>query len=1099
MAAVGASGGQAEATTSDEQVDASLADVDGETKEIVLRFGSADGLSSMSEDEAIAEMQRHAEVTQAEAIQRAEQTDGIEVKNDFWIANAVLLEVDPGEVDLKAFVEGTGAVDVHENFEVELVDDTNGTETTNSSDDESVTNESTDETANESADEPVSNESADETTNETVDSSDDESVSNESTSETANETADVGDEPADADEAATVTAENVTYGLEMINATDVWDEHGTQGTGAGVAVLDTGIEDAHPDLEIAPDNWQEFDASGDPVETEPNDGNGHGTHVSGTVVGPDDPDGDVPAYGVAPEAELYHGKVLDDAGGGSFAQIVAGMEWAVDDTDADVVTMSLGFDNYESEMLEPSENAREAGVVLVASIGNDGQGVSGSPGNVYPNFASGAVDENAEVASFSSGEVVETEHAYPDAPDYWPDEYVVPNAGAPGVNVLSAVPDGGYDDTYSGTSMSAPHKAGMFALMVSASDGEADREQLYEIVEDTAWQPEHADEDVNTEYGHGIVDAAAATELVVLDSGIDGTVTDTDGTAIEGATVELEDRTTNTDDTGQYSHIAAPGEYTVTADAFGYESASEGVTVEENETTTQDFELSDALDGEVAEYQPDGIEAGDELETTVTVANAETVTVDFEGDYDESDATLYVDGEQAEFGEAVDLDGPVSDDVTISVETTEDTEGELELENTFAGMGDEITVRTGSTTVFEEFVPVAVVDDDGFHGDDVVSALDEELPAMYDPGVTTSGEAMEDYEVIVVQSIDDTAAGDFIEETDGSDTGVVYLDQWGADSNGIPVHSDVMDDPEATFQDDFVVPPITYELNADHEIFEGVGEAGDSVDIHNAAFGDHTWFEGTDADVLAETGVQGAPVGDGFAVDDESATVYASSLGYTTFVGSADYTENADAILGNSVEYVASTEETESEEVLTFGDGEHVGPTNGTVDVELNTTADGVAGYETQVHFDADVLQVEDVEGVDMDDPITSIDNDEGTVSLAQAQANDVSEPTFAEIEFAITAETNGTDLVFDEEETYLNDAHGDLEIELVNGTVESAWLGDVNADGDVNTYDVTLTQQYLAGEEPTDTFHEDLADMNGNGEIGPGDVTMMLEQIVEA
>ncbi|WP_440772151.1 S8 family serine peptidase [Natronorubrum sp. DTA28] len=1118
-----------------DRIDEALHEADG-TTEMVVRFESADVAASASTADAVGELQQHAQTTQTDTVRWAEETDGVDYVNRFWIANAVLLEVDTTQVSPEEVLRYTGAESIHANFDVE-------------------------------------------TTGERGDS--DAGTDAEST-----------DEPS-----AEPTNESVTYGLDMINATEVWDQHGTQGEGAGVAVLDTGVDTDHPDLEIDDGNWNEFDGNGEPVDSEPNDGDGHGTHVSGTVVGPDDPDGDVPAYGVAPGAELYHGKVLDDDGSGTFAQVLAGMEWAVADTDADVVTMSLSVGGTDDAMIEPSENARDAGVVLIASIGNSGQGVSGAPGNVYPNVASGAVDEDAQVASFSSGEIIETDSAYPDAPDYWPDEYVVPDAAAPGVDVLSAVPGGGYDGTYSGTSMSAPHKAGAFALMVAASGGDADRELLYDAMEETAWQPDHApNESPNTEYGHGIIDVAAATDLVALDSGVNGTVTDDDGVPIEGATVDLDDAgSTTTDADGQYSLIAAEGEYTVTADAFGYESTSTDVTVEAEEVTVQEFELADALDVELINGQPDGVEGGDVVDVTLDVANAETVTVDLDGEYETDDATLSVEGEEVEFGEAVDLDGPVTDELTITVETTADTDGEFSLEHTVTGLDDEAVVATGPTTVFEEYVPVAVVDDSNTHGTTVAATLEESLPPMYAPTVVDAEEATDGYGVIVVQQIDESNAEAFIDATDDAATGVVYLDQWGEESNAIPVHSELTGEPSATFQDDFVTPPVGYELTATHDIFDGVGDDGDSVDLHTAAFGDHTWFDDTGFDVLAETAITGTDttVGDGFAVDEQRATVLASNLGYTTFVGDGDYTDDADTILANAVEYlqtdlgtgfqvditdtnepviegdeltvdatvsnvdaenetqtvtlsdfegnevdsttveleesettaitltwetnvsdagtapvtVASDDDAASSNVtiieqpdglLTFGEGDHIGTIGETTTVDINTSADAVAGYETQVQFDPDVVQVTDIEGVDFADPVTNVDNDNGTFSIAQAQASDESAPTLAEVEFEFVNESDGDSaLVFDEANTYLNDEHGELDILPVDGTISTAWPGDVNADGAVNAYDVTLTQQYLAGDEPTDTFHESIADMNGNGQVDAGDVTLILEAIV--
>ncbi|WP_247003617.1 S8 family serine peptidase [Halosolutus gelatinilyticus] len=1139
MAAGAGAGDRASGTTDDylevsslemDRIDEALQDADG-TTEMVVRFERAEVVSTASEEEAVGALKTHAAESQKEAIRWAKETDGVTVENEFWIANAILLEVDTAKVSPEEVARYTGAEAVHKNFELEI-------------------------TGGPSAD----SESAD----------------------------------AAADESVRPTAENVTYGLDMINATEVWEQHGTKGGGAGVAILDTGVDADHPDLEIDPDNWQEFDDSGEPIESEPNDGNGHGTHVSGTVTGSDNPEGDVPVYGVAPEAELYHGKVLSDAGGGSFAQILAGMEWAVNDTDADIISMSLGATGYYSELIEPSENARDAGVVLVSSAGNSGQGTSGSPGNVYPNFASGAVDESGQVASFSSGEVIDTESAFPDAPEYWPDEFVVPNAAAPGVNVLSSVPGGGYDDTYSGTSMSAPHKAGAFALMIAASGGDADRDLLYDALEQTAWQPDGGEEP-NTEYGHGIIDVAAATNMVALDSGINGTVTAADGTPIDDATVDVDGAgSTVTDDDGQYSLVAPAGEYTVTADAFGYEAESATVTVEEEETTVQNFDLADALDVELVNDQPEGVEGGDTVEVNVTAANVETVTVDLGGDYNPENATLYVDGEETEFGETVDFGGPISDDLTIAVETTEDTEGELALEHTFTGMGDEHTIATGPTMVFEEYVPVAVVDDAGSFGDDIAAVLEDELPALYDPVATTSDEAKDGYDVIVVQNLATGGAEEFIEATDGGDTGVVYLDQWGSDSNALPVHSDVTGEPASTYENDFVSPPVGYELTADHQIFAGVGEAGDTVDIHTGSFGDHTWFDGTDFDVLAETSAEGVAVGSGFAVDDGSATVFASSLGYSAFVGSGDYTDDADTILANAVEYLAEprpsfqVEVTETNEpviegenltvgatvenvgsengtqnvtladfdgdvvdstalsldegeaanvslswetntsdigtgnvtvaseddavtrtvtvheepdgLLTFGDGDYMGIIDETVTVEINTTAEAVAGYETQVRFDPAVLQVEGVNGVDFDDPVSSIDNENGTLSIAAAQAGNESMPTLAEVEFAVVGDSDdAAKLIFDEENTFLNDAESELTIMTEDGTVTPNWLGDVNGDDDVNTLDATLTQQYIVGDEPTGAFNAELADMDRDGEVNAGDVILILEEIVEA
>jgi subtilisin family serine protease len=306
-------------------------------------------------------------------------------------------------------------------------------------------------------------------------------------------------------------ANSYTYGLEQINAPTAWGNYGTQGEGASVAVLDTGVDADHPDLSVA--KWQEFDSDGNPVDSQPNDGQGHGTHVSGTATGSANPAGDVPAFGVAPNADLYGVKVLDDSGGGSFAQIIAGMQWAVQE-DADIISMSLGATGFYDQMIDPVRNAHDAGTVVITSAGNSGDGSSGSPGNVYDSIAVGASNSNQGIAGFSSGEVVDTASDWSSAPDDWPSEYTVPTIAAPGVDTLSSVPGGGYDDTYSGTSMAAPHVSGAVALAESATNRSLAPSEIEEALEATAFKPSDAPSppgERDTRYGSGIIDADALT------------------------------------------------------------------------------------------------------------------------------------------------------------------------------------------------------------------------------------------------------------------------------------------------------------------------------------------------------------------------------------------------------------------------------------------------------------------------------------------------------------------------------------------------------------------------------------------------------------
>lgn len=118
-----------------------------------------------------------------------------------------------------------------------------------------------------------------------------------------------------------------TWGLQKTNAMSVWGAYGTQGQGTKVGILDTGVDGSHPDLDGKVVNWAEFDSMGQPVSgSSPNDSGEHGTHVSGTVVGGKSSGRFI---GIAPDANIAAALVLK-AGRGSDAQVLAGMDWALE-------------------------------------------------------------------------------------------------------------------------------------------------------------------------------------------------------------------------------------------------------------------------------------------------------------------------------------------------------------------------------------------------------------------------------------------------------------------------------------------------------------------------------------------------------------------------------------------------------------------------------------------------------------------------------------------------------------------------------------------------------------------------------------------------
>ncbi|MEU2130835.1 S8 family serine peptidase [Streptomyces sp. NPDC018352] len=237
---------------------------------------------------------------------------------------------------------------------------------------------------------------------------------------------------------------------------------GYTGKGVKIAVLDTGVDATHPDLKGQILATKNFAASPDTKDRV-----GHGTHVSSIAAGTGAKSGGK-FKGVAPDAKLLEGKVLDDNGFGDDAGILAGMEWAVAQG-ADVINLSLGgSDTPEVDPLEAAVNKLSAdkGVLFAIAAGNEGDaaGTVGSPGSADAALTVGAVDDKDKLADFSSrGPRVG-------------DGAIKPDVTAPGVDITAAAAPGSAIDqevgqnppgylTISGTSMATPHVAGAAALL----------------------------------------------------------------------------------------------------------------------------------------------------------------------------------------------------------------------------------------------------------------------------------------------------------------------------------------------------------------------------------------------------------------------------------------------------------------------------------------------------------------------------------------------------------------------------------------------------------------------------------------------------------
>jgi len=260
-----------------------------------------------------------------------------------------------------------------------------------------------------------------------------------------------------------------TSGLARTGAMASWGAYTALGQGTKVAILDTGVDPKHPDLEGKIAGFAEFDENGNTVIDNARrayDSDEHGTHCAAIVVG-----GNASGrwIGVAPEASIYAGLVLKN-GEGTDAQVLAGIEWAISKK-VDVISMSLGglsmtadvFDTYTLAFIR----ANEAGIPVVCAVGNEGSQTTGSPGNDIFAFTVGATDVEDRAAGFSGGRTQVIEASRYLDPEALPLVYSKPDVTAPGVDIFSAVPKRKYE-AWNGTSMATPHVAGAFALLFSA-------------------------------------------------------------------------------------------------------------------------------------------------------------------------------------------------------------------------------------------------------------------------------------------------------------------------------------------------------------------------------------------------------------------------------------------------------------------------------------------------------------------------------------------------------------------------------------------------------------------------------------------------------
>lgn len=407
--------------------------------------------------------------------------------------------------------------------------------------------------------------------------------------------------------------ETTTPDQDAIGTTRVNRELGITGQGVLVANCDTGVDGNHPALSsrwrgtVAPASECWRDALGT-APNFPSDGNGHGTHVMGTITGRAISGNDTNTVGGAPNALWIATNSINQGTGAAFDNdIIADYQWFADpdgdpgslDDVPDAIQNSWGVNQNFSGYTQCDTrwntfilNCEAAGPVVSWSAGNEGSSGHRTPAihsiNAYQIFSVGAVDAQDglppfPIASFSS---LGPTPCVPAVPDNFK-----PEISAPGVNVYSSVPGGGYDGSYSGTSMAGPHVAGVVALMREACPN-CDHITIKEAIMQTALDQGPVGQD-NT-FGHGVIQAYEAVLAVSNLGRIGGVVTD-GANPLQGVRAKILSGANSamTDANGQYYLALSGGVYDVEFSKIGFQpDTAFGITVTVGDTVIVNMALT---------------------------------------------------------------------------------------------------------------------------------------------------------------------------------------------------------------------------------------------------------------------------------------------------------------------------------------------------------------------------------------------------------------------------------------------------------------------------------------------------------------------------
>ena len=469
----------------------------------------------------------------------------------------------------------------------------------------------------------------------------------------------------------------------------VWDK-GLYGEGINVAVLDTGVDNEHETFGVYADqsvrrfiagmncdggcptdengNYQ-FTTDEDSNE-DPDDFDGHGTHVASTVLGmggddDEDGDGEIDFIGVAPGARLIDMKVMADWGSGSAADINEAIEACIENVNTDwendgeknngvhIMSMSLGTTSDSDGTDSQSQlvnQANAAGIAVIIAMGNDGDEEVPSPAAADWSIAVGAIDNNDNV-NRNDDDLASYSNYGPRQDDGDNDRWdeLKPSVVAPGSDIRAAAGHANFFgdsnaqgwSTLSGTSMATPIVAGLAALLLEAdgslkptSTTNGVRDRLQDFSE--AWDGEHdgspsepnESDKYNYYYGYGYIDGYEIVDINQPDAVVTE-ITSTPETPLEGDTVTI---TVDIENQGNVDIESASIKLTSDGSEILSEESLDAISVDSSITWTFEWTPEEGeydLEVEVYDVSPSESDtSANKLEKTISVGAAPAEGVD---------------------------------------------------------------------------------------------------------------------------------------------------------------------------------------------------------------------------------------------------------------------------------------------------------------------------------------------------------------------------------------------------------------------------------------------------------------------------------------